>query len=150
MVQWLGLGAFIAKSPGLIFGQGAKIPLNHKAQPKKKKKTSEQYKIPLFYKFSISFLSTTPFSLEYQDKAKNNLATFKPTERTAILNRFGAPPPFIFPEIKIKQSSLRFTTNMKFYKVSPKSLGKGRDDFFFTNGFLLSKRPETVIKAPLE
>ena len=38
VVQWLGLGAFIAKSPGLIFGQGAKIPLNHKAQPKKKKK----------------------------------------------------------------------------------------------------------------
>ena len=64
-------------------------------------------------------------------------------ERTAILNRFGAPPPFIFSEIKIMHSSLRFMTNMKFYKVSPKSPGKGRDDFF-ANSFLLFKRPETV------
>ena len=35
-VQWLGLCAFTAESPGSITGWGAKIPTSHVAWPKEK------------------------------------------------------------------------------------------------------------------
>ena len=43
-VQWLGLGAFTAMSPGSIPGQGTKIPqASQHSQKKKKKREREIY-----------------------------------------------------------------------------------------------------------
>lgn len=103
---------------------------------------------PCFTNSQHHFFNHTLF-FGIQDQAKNHLATYRPMERTATLNRFWTPFHFIFPETKISKAAFNSPqTWTSFIKFPPKS-GDGRRDNFF-EPFSIIQMARNSIKDPLE